>query len=77
MLQAATTKGIGGRYGMDADLAAHPRTLMRDNYGTANLVNIGAREFKENILARIGKDDTAIEGYADPAKQRDLSFRFR
>jgi len=62
---------------MSTDLAAHLKTLMRDNYGTANLVNVGAREFKENILARIGKDDAAIEGYADPTKQRDLSVRFR
>ena len=62
---------------MSTDLAAHLQTLMKDNYGTANLVNVGAREFKENILARIGKDDAAIEGYADPTKQRDLSIRFR
>ncbi len=62
---------------MSTDLAAHLWTLMRDNYGTANLVNVGAAEFKKNILSRIGKDDTAIEGDADPAKQRDPSIRFR
>ena len=62
---------------MSTDLAAHLRTLMKDNYGTGNLVNVGGAEFKENILSRIGKDDAAIEGYADPTKQRDLSIRFR
>ncbi len=52
------------------------RGLMR-RFTTDHLVGITPEDFQHSLLARIGTIDSDVEGYDDPARQRDLSIKFR
>jgi 2-polyprenyl-3-methyl-5-hydroxy-6-metoxy-1,4-benzoquinol methylase len=60
----------------DSDAARHLRRLMRERYTVANLKGVGAEEFARHIRGLPGRRDAAIERYADPSPQRDLSVQF-
>jgi 2-polyprenyl-3-methyl-5-hydroxy-6-metoxy-1,4-benzoquinol methylase len=49
--------------------------LMR-RYQTTNLVGVTSEVFRARILAFLALNDAAMEGFSDPATQRDLSIRF-
>jgi len=61
---------------MSDSVKQHLQTLMRESFTVDNLKNVDADEFQKNILDRIDKDDSEIEGYFDPSKQRDISIRY-
>jgi 2-polyprenyl-3-methyl-5-hydroxy-6-metoxy-1,4-benzoquinol methylase len=50
--------------------------LMRDNYTIDNLAKLTPDQFQSHITGLQGKCDTEMEGYVDPAYQRDLSVQF-
>ena len=52
------------------------RALMR-RYTTDHLVGVSPDDFRNDLTARIGTIDPDAEGYHDPARQRDLSIKFR
>lgn len=52
------------------------RGLMR-RYTTDHLVGVSPADFEASLTARIGTVDSDVEGYDDPARQRDLSIKFR
>ncbi len=45
-------------------------------YQTRNLVNVGPLEFRERIDEFLNLRDYEMEGFKDPARQRDLSIQF-
>jgi 2-polyprenyl-3-methyl-5-hydroxy-6-metoxy-1,4-benzoquinol methylase len=46
-------------------------------YTTDHLVGVGRDEFEGTIHRFLSIDDAAMEGFTDPAAQRDLSIRFQ
>lgn len=50
--------------------------LMRNNYTISNLKNLIPAEFESYITSLPNQRDVAMEGYVDPAYQRDLSVQF-
>jgi hypothetical protein len=46
-------------------------------YTVDHLTSIGADEFEATLRRHLSLSDAHMEGYADPARQRDLSIRFR
>ncbi len=52
------------------------RGLMR-RYTTDHLVGVSPADFQARLTGLIGTVDSQVEGYDDPARQRDLSIKFR
>jgi len=52
------------------------RGLMR-RYTTDHLVGITPADLEASLKGRLGTVDSEVEGYDDPARQRDLSIKFR
>jgi len=50
--------------------------LMRERYHADRLVGVSAADFEMKVRSMIGVEDHEIEGYSDPAKQRDQSVKF-
>jgi SAM-dependent methyltransferase len=49
---------------------------LMSRYQTKDLVNIGRDEFKKTIDSFLALRDASMEGFADAARQRDLSVQF-
>jgi len=58
------------------EAAFYLRKLMLENYTVENLNGLTPAEFQSHILNLLGKWDPEVEGFADPAYQRDLSVQF-
>jgi 2-polyprenyl-3-methyl-5-hydroxy-6-metoxy-1,4-benzoquinol methylase len=60
----------------ETEPAAYLRKLMIDNYTVANLEHVAPDQFQAYITSLLSQRDAAMEGYVDPACQRDLSVQF-
>jgi SAM-dependent methyltransferase len=54
----------------------HLRKLFEASYSSRNLAGIAPAAFHAHVGSLIGSIDSAGEGYAEPARQRDLSIKF-
>lgn len=59
-----------------ATTTQHMKDLFEISYSSKNLRVTDIKAFHANIQERLGSVDSAIEGYFDPSKQRDLSIKF-
>ena len=69
-------RGFGPERGLQMKTYDQLAELMRERYHTDRLMGISAADFEAKIRAMCGVEDHEIEGYEDPAKQRDQSVKF-